>query len=97
MVYSGGQALTGKHDAWLRRQGQPALTGPGTRAAFDCDHEAVLATTARKDRLDDRIAAMAADSQFTPMARRPRGQDTRARSRNEAIELRQRTGPPHAS
>jgi len=70
MVYSGGQAWTGKHDAWLRRQVQPALTGPGSRAAFDCDYEAVLATTARRDRLDGQIADMAADSQFTPLARR---------------------------
>src|SRR5699024_4460865 len=70
MVYSGGQAWTGKHDAWLRRQVQPALTGPGSRAAFDCDYEAVLATTARRDRLDGQIADMAADSQSSPLARR---------------------------
>lgn len=52
------------------RRVQPALTGPGSRAAFDSDYEAVLATTARRDRLDDQIAAMAADSEFTPLTRR---------------------------
>lgn len=41
IVWSGGQAWTGAHDAWLRR-----------------------------DRLDEAIAVMAADSEFTPVVRR---------------------------
>lgn len=38
--------------------------------AFDAEHEAVLATLARRDRLDAAITAMAADSQFTPVVHR---------------------------
>lgn len=60
IVYSGGNAWTGKHDAWLRREALPRLTGSATRMAFDPDYEAVRATTARRDRLDTAIAAMAA-------------------------------------
>src|SRR3954465_3563141 len=41
LVYSGGQAWTGAHDAWLRRVGHD-LAGVGTRAAFESDYDAVL-------------------------------------------------------
>jgi len=34
IVYSGGRAWTGQHDAWLRRQYLPS---PGARLAFDSD------------------------------------------------------------
>jgi transposase len=57
IVYSGGAAWTGAHEAWLRAQ---RLELPGTRRAFDEALDAVLSTTARRDRLDDEIAAMAA-------------------------------------
>jgi transposase len=67
IVYHDGHAWTGRHDAWLRRQ---RLTNPVTQAAFDADYDAVLAVTARRDRLDAHIEAMAADSEFTPMVRR---------------------------
>ncbi|WP_445298420.1 IS110 family transposase [Kocuria rosea] len=67
IVYSGGQAWTGAHHAWLARQ---HLDTPATRVAFDAEHEAVLATLARRDRLDAAITAMAADSQFTPVVHR---------------------------
>src|SRR5699024_6022970 len=67
---SGGQAWTGKHDRWLRTQVLPALGGPGSRAAFDADYEAVLATTTRRDRLDEQISAMATDCEFTPIVHR---------------------------
>jgi transposase len=70
IVYSGGRAWTGAHDAWLRRIGQEQLTGPATRMAFDSDYDAVLATSARRDRLDRAIAEMAAESEFTPLVRR---------------------------
>ena len=69
MVYSGGQAWTGKHEQWLRREAGPRLSG-ATRLAFDADHDAVLTVLARRDRLDEAIAAMAADSEFTPLVRR---------------------------
>ncbi|GAA2468470.1 IS110 family transposase [Terrabacter carboxydivorans] len=67
IVYSGGQAWTGAHDVWLRRQ---HLDAPATRVAFESDYDAVLTVKARRDRLDAAIAAMAADSEFTPMVRR---------------------------
>lgn len=66
-VYSGGQAWTGKHDVWLRshRVGDKAFT-----TAFDASYEAVIQTVARRDRLDQTIELMAADSQFTPLVNR---------------------------
>ena len=64
IVYYGGHAWTGTHLAWLRAQ---HFDTPGLALAFDAEHEAVLAAEARRDRLDE---AMAADSQFTPVVRR---------------------------
>ena len=55
------------HDAWLRRI---RFDQPGTTAAFEADYEQVQLTLARRDRLDAAIAAMAADSEFTPVTRR---------------------------
>jgi transposase len=70
IVYYGGQAWTGKHDIWLRQEALPQLTSRATRLAFDSDYETVLATKARRDRLDLAIGEMAADSEFTPVVRR---------------------------
>ncbi|GAB3405626.1 IS110 family RNA-guided transposase [Flindersiella endophytica] len=70
ILYSGGQAWTGAHDAWLRRQ---RFDSPALQLAFESDYEAVLTVLtvqARRDRLDTAIAEMAADSQFTPLVRR---------------------------
>jgi transposase len=67
IVYSGGQGWTGVHDAWLRRQ---HFDAPAVQLAFESDYDAVLATGARRDRLDAAITAMAADSEFTPAVRR---------------------------
>jgi transposase len=67
IVYSGGQAWTGAHDAWLRRQ---RFDAPALQMTFECDYEAVLTVKARRDRLDEAIAAIAADSEFTPIVRR---------------------------
>ena len=66
-VYYGGRAWTDRHDAWLRQQRLPT---PASRMAFDNDYEAVLSVQARRDRLDAAIAAMAADSEFTPLVAR---------------------------
>ena len=57
----------GTHDAWLRRQ---RFDNPATVMAFESDYDAVLATTARRDRLDVAIVELAADSEFTPLVRR---------------------------
>jgi len=67
IVYSGGQAWTGRHDAWLRQQHLPT---PAARLAFDSDYDAVLTVAARRDRLDGAITTMAADSEFTEVTRR---------------------------
>jgi transposase len=63
IVYSGGQGWTAAHDRWLRQQ---HLEQAATRMAFESDYDAVLAVSARRDRLDKAIAKMAADSEFTP-------------------------------
>lgn len=39
IVYNGGQAWTGKHDLWLRREALPRLAAGATRLAFDSDYE----------------------------------------------------------
>jgi transposase len=70
IVYCGGHAWTDKHDVWLRRVGREQLSAPATRLTFESDYEAVLTVKARRDRLDDAIAAMAAECEFTPVVRR---------------------------
>jgi transposase len=67
IVYSGGQAWTGAHDAWLRRQ---RFDTAATTMAFESDYEAVLAVTARRDRLNRSISQLADASEFTPLVRR---------------------------
>jgi transposase len=66
-VYYGGPAWTLAHQAWLRRI---RFDQPGTRAAFEADLEAVEFALARRNRLDDAIAVMAADSEFTATVRK---------------------------
>ncbi|MDF2968350.1 MAG: family transposase [Nocardioidaceae bacterium] len=70
IVYYGGNAWTGKHDMWLRNEALAQLSTRPTRMTFDADYETVLATKARRDRLDAAIEEMAADSEFTPIVRR---------------------------
>jgi transposase len=67
IVYYDGDAWTGKHDAWLRRQ---RFEVAATRLTFESDYDTVVTAVARRDRLDDAIAAMAAASEFTPVVRR---------------------------
>jgi transposase len=67
VVYYDGDAWTGKHDQWLRRQ---RFSNPLTQATFDGYYDTKLASTARRDRLDDQIAAAAADSEYTAVVRR---------------------------
>ncbi len=69
IVYSGGQAWTGAHDAWLRRQ---RFDSPALQMTFESDYDAVLTVKTRRDRLDEAIAALAADSEFTLLVRRLR-------------------------
>jgi transposase len=67
IVYSGGRAWTGAHDAWLRRQ---RFDSPALQLTFESDYDAVLTVKARRDRLDAAIAVMATDSEFTPLVHR---------------------------
>lgn len=67
IVYSGGRAWTGAHDAWLRRQ---HFADAPLQMTFETDYDAVLTVKARRDRLDAAIATMAADCQLTPIVRR---------------------------
>ena len=67
IVYSGGRTWTGKHEHWLRAQ---RFDTPGLQLAYDCAFDAMLASLERRNRLDDAIAEMAADSEFTPVVRR---------------------------
>jgi transposase len=60
-TYSGGQAWTGVHETWLRRQ---RFDDSHTRAAFDHHFDAVLTTTAARDRLDEQIIAIAASPRW---------------------------------
>jgi transposase len=67
IVYSGGKAWTELHDRWLHRQRFDSMP---TRAAFDDAYETVVLATARRARLDEKIIALAGDSEFTPLTRR---------------------------
>ena len=67
IVYSGGRAWTDAHEAWLRRQ---RFDSPALQMTFESDFDAVLNVKARRDRLDDAIAVLAADGEFTPLVRR---------------------------
>jgi transposase len=67
IVYSDGQAWTGRHDRWLRQQRFDTMT---TQRAFDSGYDTVLGVTARRDRLDKAIVELAGDSEFTPVVRR---------------------------
>ncbi len=67
IVYCGGRAWTGVHQRWLRSQ---RFELPGTRAAFEEAFDAVLAVTARRDRLDEAIIATAARPEWAPIVSR---------------------------
>ncbi|MEV5361104.1 IS110 family transposase, partial [Micrococcus luteus] len=67
IVYCGGEAWTGKHEWWLRRQ---RFEDRALQASFDAAFDAMLSTVDRRDRLDTTIAELAADSEFTAVANR---------------------------
>src|SRR5690606_38742517 len=66
-VYYGGPAWTTRHSAWLH---SIRFDWPGTQAAYAADLEAVEFALARRARLDEAIATMAANSEFTPTVRK---------------------------
>jgi len=67
IVYYDGRAWTGQHDQWLRRQ---KFTSALTQSTFESYYDTVLATTARRDRLDEQILAVATDSEVTALVHR---------------------------
>jgi transposase len=69
-VYYGGQAWTGKHEQWLDHIDFGGPERAGTRAAYDAEREAHTLTVLRRQRLDEQITALAADSEFTAVTRR---------------------------
>lgn len=67
ITYPGKTTWTSAHHDWLR---QRRFELPGLQAAFDGAHEAVVAVQDRRDRLDEAILAMAAESEFTNVVHR---------------------------
>lgn len=67
IIYCGGRAWTGKHELWLRTH---RFDVPGLQLAYDTAFDTMVATLDRRDRLDTAIAAMAADSPYTPLVTR---------------------------
>src|SRR6201984_1862842 len=67
IIYSGGKAWTGKHGLWLQVQ---RLEVAPLQWAYDTALDTLLATVDRRNRLDARIAELAADSLYAPVVRR---------------------------
>jgi transposase len=67
IVYSAGVAWTGVHDVWLRKQ---KFESAALQLTYDTAYDTMIAAVDRRDRLDKVIAAMAADSPFTPVVTR---------------------------
>lgn len=67
IVYSGGNAWTGAHELWLRRQ---RFDNPVLQLTYDSALEAMTACLDRRGRLDKVIAEMAVDSEFAPVVAR---------------------------
>jgi transposase len=67
IVWTGGQAWTGRHDTWLRSQ---RFDLPGRQLAFDAAYETMTLTQERRDRLDKAIVEMAEDCEFTDLVHR---------------------------
>jgi transposase len=67
IVYYGGQAWTGKHELWLRAQ---RFDTAGLQLAYDAAFDAMVCGVHRRDRLDEAIVGLAADSEFALVVRR---------------------------
>jgi transposase len=71
IVYSGGKTWNGVHERWLRTLPSQRFEDlPGTRAAFEEAFDAVLSTTARRDRLHEQIEATATRPEWAPIVSR---------------------------
>jgi transposase len=69
IVYSGGKPWTAGHHHWLRsRRRLPIFDQqPGLGLAFDIAYDTLLATLARRDRLDAAITEMATCGEYAPV------------------------------
>ena len=67
IVYSGGKAWTSRHELWLRAQ---RFDNPALQLSYEAAFDAMLACLDRRNRLDDAITTLAADSEFTPVVHR---------------------------
>jgi transposase len=67
IVYSGGKAWTGRHELWLRAR---RFDNPALQLSYEAGVDAMLACLDRRNRLDDAITKLAADSEFTPVVHR---------------------------
>jgi hypothetical protein len=67
IVYSGGRAWTGRHELWLRAQ---RFDSPALQLSYEAAFDAMLACLDRRNRVDDALTKLAADSEFTPVVHR---------------------------
>ena len=67
ILWTGGQAWTGRHDVWLRSQ---RFDLPGRQLAFASAHETMTLTLDRRNRLDTAIGEMAEHSEYTDLVHR---------------------------
>ena len=67
IVYDGATPWSQAHQRWLRAQ---RFANPPLAMAYDTALDTVLATTDRRERLDEAITVMAADSTFTAVVQR---------------------------
>ncbi len=67
IVYYVGNAWTDLHEQWLRSQ---RFEAAAVQTAFTEDFDTVLATTARRDRLDKAIGDLATAPRWTPVVTR---------------------------
>ena len=67
IVYYGGQAWTGKHELWLRAQ---RFDEQALALTYEAALDAMVSCVHRRDRLDEAIATMAVDSEFTAVVAR---------------------------
>ena len=83
IVYYDGKAWTERHDRWLHHQRFDAAP---TQCAFEDAYEAVVLATARRARLDEKITALAADSEFSPLTRRLASIDTHVTAHGHVVQ-----------
>jgi len=67
ILWTGGQAWTGRHDVWLRSQ---RFDLAGRQLAFDSAYETMALTLDRRNRLDTAIIEMAEHSEYTDLVHR---------------------------